>query len=185
MKKLFSASQYRDDVIDFYDSTFQVLATQISTNYLQFIKVRIIPELGEYSDIPLRELRTLMAIAQFDAPIRGTQISKLLSYDPASVTRSTKWLLDNGLIRVGDNSEDARSVYYGLSEKGSELSELYREVSAPAILELNETGSGQPNHQDVLQALTVLQNIRDRSERAVKVGAKYKRAQKRRKSTSP
>ena len=181
MQKLYSASQYRDDVVDFYDSTFQVLATQISANYLQFIKARIIPELGEFSQTPLRELRTLMAIAQFGEPIKGAKISKLLSYDPASVTRSARWLIEAGFIRVQDNSRDGRSVFYGLTAKGIELSDLYREVSALAILELNEISSGQPSHHELLQALSVLEKVRDRSQIALNLGVKHKRLKTRRK----
>ena len=176
MSKLFSASQYRDDVVDFADSTFQVLSAQISANYLKFIKDRIIPELGEFSNIPLRELRTLIAISHFDEPIKGTQISKMLSYDPASVTRSTKWLIENDFISTSDNPKDARSIFYGLSETGIKLSELYREVSWRAGIELNKAGLEQPGHRETLLALSVLEKVRERSQFAAKLAADYKRA---------
>lgn len=179
MLKLYSASRYRDDVTDFADSTFQVLAAQISANYLKFIKDRIIPELGEFSNIPLRELRTLMAIAQINGPVKGTQISRILSYDPASVTRSTKWLIKNDFISKEDNHRDARSAFFILSRKGVRLSELYREVSWRASIKLNGAELNQPSQQDVLKALSVLEKICERSRFAAKLAADYKQAAQR------
>jgi len=176
VSKLFSASQYSEDVVDFADSTFQVLASRISANYLKFIKERIIPELGEFSNTPLRELRALMAIAQFDGPVKATKISKMLSYDPASVTRSAKWLIENGFISKEDDSQDARSVLYALSPKGIKLTELHREVSWQAMKELNKAGLDAPSHQEVLQALSVLEQVCERSQFAAKLAADYKQA---------
>jgi len=176
VSKLYAASQYQDKVVDFSDSAFQVLAAQISANYLQFIKMRVIPELDEFSHTSLRELRTLMAIARIDGPVKGTQIVKTLSYDPASVTRSTKWLIENGLISKKEDPEDARSTLYVMSQKGIRLSELYTRVSWRALRELNEAGFYQPNHQDVLQALSVLEQLRERSQFAAKLAADYKLA---------
>lgn len=176
MSKLFSASRYRDDVVDFADSTFQVLSAQISSNYLKFIKDRIIPELGEFSNIPLRELRTLIAISHFHEPIKGKRIAKMLSYDPASVTRSTRWLIENDFIITSDDPEDARSTFYGLSETGVKLSELYRDVSWRAGIELNKAELEQPSHRETMLALSVLERVRERSQFAAKLAADYKRA---------
>ena len=181
MPKNSSPLRYRDDLVDFADIAFQMLSAQISANYLKSIKARVIPELGEFSSSPLRELRTLMTIAHFADPITGSRISRLLSYDPATVSRSTKWLIENDLVTVNDNTNDARSVLYGLTPKGVELSDLYRDLSRQSIAELNELDPDQPSRKEILKALSVLEKVRNRSQYAAKLGADYKR-QKRRKT---
>lgn len=170
--------RYNDDLTEYADTAFQVLAHQISTNYLKYIKTRIIPELGDFSDAPLRELRTLATIAHFADPIKGSRISRLLSYDPATVTRSTRWLIDQGLIEAQVNPNDARSIVYGLTAKGNELSDRYRELSRRAVIELNQIDSDRPDRQDILKAVAVLEKVRDRSQYAARMGENYRRTQK-------
>lgn len=174
------ALRHRDDIIDYADVAFQHLAAQISANYLKYIKARVIPELGKYSNTPLRELRTLMAIAHFADPIRGARISRLLSYDPATVTRSARWLIENNLIEIRDDIEDARSVYYGLTGNGLELSNLYRDLTRQSIIELNSVDSESLNRRDIRKVISVLEKIQNRSQIAAQLGAEYKRAKKRR-----
>jgi len=170
--------RYRDDLTDFSDIAYQFLAAQISANYLKYIKARIVPELGEFADAPLRELRTLMTIAHFADPIKGSRISRLLSYDPATVTRSTRWLINQGLVQAKENPIDARSIVYGLTQKGLELSELYRDLSRQSIAELNEEDPDRPRKKDILKALSVLEKVRDRSQYAAELAAAHQQAKK-------
>ncbi|MEP4052636.1 MAG: MarR family transcriptional regulator [Litorimonas sp.] len=174
-----SILRYREDLVGFADVAFQMLSVQISANYLGYIKARVIPELGEFSSSPLRELRTLMTIAHFADPITGSRISRILSYDPATVSRSTKWLIENGLVTVKENTEDARSVLYGLTPEGLELSDMYRDLTRQSIAELNDADPEHPSPKEILKALTVLEKVRDRSQHAAKLGAEYKRQRKR------
>lgn len=179
MPKLPTMPRYRDDITDYADIAFQMLAAQISANYLKYIKARIVPELGEYSDAPLRELRTLMTIAHFADPIKASRISRLLSYDPATVSRSTRWLIDRGLVQAEENPYDARSIVYGLTQKGLELSDLYRDLSRQSIIELNEEDPERPRKKDILKALSVFEKVRDRSQYAAQLGAAKRLARKR------
>lgn len=166
---------HRDDLIDYADIAFQVLAAQISSNYLSFIKSRIIPELGEESEIPLRELRTLMAIAQYEVPIPGAFIARLLGYDPATVTRSTRWLLDQSFIYAKNSQSDARSKEFGLAPRGERLSERFRNVSIEAFQDVDQVTNAHPTREEIAQALLVFERLRDRSRRAYKLAKNHKR----------
>ena len=174
-----SAPRYRDDVVEYADMAYQLLAAQISSNYLKYIKARVVPELGEFATAPLRELRTLMTVAHFANPIAGSKISRLLSYDPSTVSRSTHWLIENNLITVQTNVNDARSVLYGLTEKGVKLTTRYRELCREAIRDLNDVDTERPSRKEILKALAVLEKVRDRSQYAAQLGAQYKRAKAR------
>lgn len=166
---------HRDDLIDYADIAFQVLAAQISSNYLSFIKSKIIPELGEESEIPLRELRTLISIAQYDLPISGAFIARLLGYDPATVTRSTRWLLDQSFI-YGENSEsDARMIVFGLAPRGQRLSEVFRQTAIEAFREVDQVTDKHPSREEITQALLVFERLRDRSRQAAKLAKAHKR----------
>jgi DNA-binding MarR family transcriptional regulator len=170
--------RYRDDISEYADIAFQILAAQISSNYLKYFKARVVPELGEFADAPLRELRTLMTIAHFADPVKGSRISRLLSYDPATVTRSTRWLIERGLVKAEENPRDARSIVYGLTQKGLELSDLYRDLSRQSIVELNEEDPERPRKKEILKAISVLENVRDRSQYAAELGAAHRLARK-------
>lgn len=180
MPKLSSAPRYRDDIAEYADIAYQMLAAQISANYLKYIKARVVPELGDFADIPLRELRTLMTIAHFKDPVKGSRISRLLSYDPATVTRSTRWLTENKLIQAEENPADARSIVYGLTEKGLEVSGLYRELSRQSIVELDEEDPERPRKKEILNAISVLEKVRNRSQFAAKLAAEHSLARKKR-----
>lgn len=178
MSKTTSSPRYRDGFADYADIAFQVLSAQISSNYLKFIKSRIIPELENSSDAPLRELRTLMTISHYASPIPGSQIARLLNYDPATVTRSTRWLIENNFIVAKENELDARSILYGMTPTGLRLSDEYRAVAFDAIQELNEVDPEQPRKKDILNALSVLEKVRNRSEQAARLAALHKRNKK-------
>lgn len=179
MSKPPTAPRYRDDISEYADVAFQILAAQISANYLKYIKARIVPELGEFANAPLRELRTLMTIAHFAEPIKGSRISRLLSYDPATVSRSTRWLIERGLVKAEENPRDARSIVYGLTQKGLDLSDLYRDLSRQSIVELNDEDPDRPRKKEIMKALSVLEKVRDRSQYAAQLGAAKRLARKR------
>ena len=166
MSNNLTTSNDLDDFVSYADMGFQVFAAQISANYLKFIKAKVVPALGKYSNVPLRELRTIMVISHSSEPTPSSIIAKILHYDPATVSRSTRWLVKNGLISSQDCSRDARSTVYDLTPKGTELSALYWDTSRQFIAELNAEDPGHPSRQDIEDALGVLEAVRDRSRRA-------------------
>lgn len=159
----------RVDSIEFVDIVFQVLAAQISANYLKHIKTKIIPILSDYPDFPLRELRTLMCVAHFDYPVKGSTIVKVMGYDPATVTRSTRILIERGMLTGRPNEDDARSTVYALTETGKEFTTAYRDVAKRSTYELNHRDPSRPTQKELEHAVDVLIRVRDRSALADKV----------------
>lgn len=153
----------RVDAIEFVDIVFQVLAAQISGNFLGHIKKDLIPRLENNEEFPLRELRTLMCVAHFSYPVKGSTIVKTMGYDPATVTRSTRVLIERGMITGEPNENDARSTVYALTEKGKDLSTAYRDEAKKSTLELNRLDPSSPTKKQLQQAVDVLVWIRDRS----------------------
>jgi len=151
------------------------MGAQVSANYLKYIKARVMPNLGEYSGMALREMRTLACIANFETPTSGKKISSLLSYDPATVTRSTQWLLNGDFIQSAESEDDGRSTVFSVTRAGRDAAAKYRAVAKEAIQELDAAGDDTLSYDEIVNALAVIARIRDRSDKAAKLASKIKR----------
>jgi DNA-binding MarR family transcriptional regulator len=161
--------QPRDELPPYSDLAFEFLAAEISGNYLKLIKTNLIPQLGEHAGFPLRELRTLMSIAYFDYAVTGAKIVRMLGYDPATVTRSTRWLIKENFVISEVNTEDARSVVYCLTEQGTEVAEKFRRVSIAETHKLDAADAASFSPEEVINALRIMTRIRNRSRLASKL----------------
>ena len=159
----------RDVLVEYADLAFQILATQISGNYLKFIKSQLTPKMGKYADIPMRELRTIMCIAQYEEPISGGWIARILGYDPATVTRSTRSLIADDFIYTKTCPYDARSTLFGLKTLGADVARVYRNKAKKEIAVLDDVDPDAPSKEEIAQALDVLVRIRNRSRIAAKI----------------
>jgi len=113
------------DPIRFTDTTFQNYAEKIASDYAEIIKALVLPELESIGDLKFREIRVLASIYFFDVPITPAQISEILRFDPATVSRAVRKLEAAKLLIRQDDEKDKRSIRLKLTQAGLELSEQY------------------------------------------------------------
>jgi DNA-binding MarR family transcriptional regulator len=112
---------------DYFDTTFQAYSERVGDDYTFILKRAVIPGLGNIGALKLRELRILASLDFFDRPLTPVQVSEMLRYDPATVTRATRLLCNAGMMIRADNLKDTRSVLLIPTEKGKALAHTYRE----------------------------------------------------------
>jgi len=153
--------QQKHDIIEIADAAFLVLCAQISDSYLKFIKAKLMPLLE--GDLSLREMRTLLCIGEYKVPIAGAVISSELAYDPATVSRSTKYLIDAGILRSENNPYDFRSTVYSLTEKGKEIGRDYRGIFTQAFEDIDNQNNSHLTYDERKSLLKALLKLRARA----------------------
>ena len=110
---------------EYADTTFQAYAEKIADDYDFILRKVVVPGLPNLGDLKLRELRILSSLDFFDSPLSPMQISELLRYDPATVTRAANNLVKRGMILKKNNRRDTRSILLVLTEKGQAMADNY------------------------------------------------------------
>lgn len=112
---------------EFADTTFQAFAEKISDDYTYILKNVVIPGLPGLGTLKLREVRILATLFFFEKPLTPAQISEMLRYDPATVTRAVHMLVGKGKLIRSDNLRDTRSVLLELTDDGRALAEAFKD----------------------------------------------------------
>jgi len=110
-----------------------------------------------------------MCIAHFDYPVKGSTIVRIMGYDPATVTRSTRILVEKGMLESQQNRNDARSVVFNLTEAGEQFTTAYRNVAKKMTRKLNVRDPSGPTQAELEHAVDVFVRIRDRSVQTTKL----------------
>ncbi len=111
---------------DYADTTFQAYGERLSDDYNFILKKVVVPGLPGLGDLKLRELRILATLSFFNKPLSPIQVSELLCYDPATVTRASVKLVGEGKIKRNTNNFDTRSVLLALTQTGQTLATAYQ-----------------------------------------------------------
>jgi len=110
---------------DFADTTFQAYADKIASDYTFIIKKRVMPNMPELGILKLRELRILASVYFYADPLSPHEISEILRYDPATVTRAINLLEKAGMIEKVKREYDLRAFDVKVTKSGSVLAKRY------------------------------------------------------------
>ncbi len=110
---------------EFADTTFQALADKIAWDYTYIVKKKIIPQLGDLGRLKLRELRILTSVYFYTEPLSPHEISEILRYDPATVTRALGLLEESGMVEKVKREYDLRAFDIKVTDAGSVLARRY------------------------------------------------------------
>lgn len=153
-----------DDHLYLYaDYVFRIFADQISSDYLVFIKKHIVKKMNKVQKLAIRDIRVLMAIDFFMAPITASDVAKLMSVEPATMSRGVTVLMKMGLIEGRDNFEDGRSKLLQTTAAGKDYAEKYKALSREKISQAEAHLGFSWDEEDRRKALLGLREIKARS----------------------
>lgn len=148
---------------DFTDTTFHAYSEKIEDDYTYILKRAVVPGLGDIGILKLRELRVLVSLDFFDAPLTPVQVSELLRYDPATVTRASERLITEGHIVKADNIRDTRSILLIPTDSGKALAKAYRDQVQLVFSRLEQDLSVQFDDAEKLEYLNMIVKVSKRS----------------------
>ena len=148
---------------DYADTTFQAYAEKVEDDYTYILKRAVLPGLGDLEGLKLRELRVLASLDFYDASLTPVQVSDLLRYDPATVTRATDRLLSAGMMVRAENLQDTRSVLLVPTDKGKALAKKYRDRIQEVFSALEQDLDEQFSESEKLEYLNMIVKINKRS----------------------
>ncbi len=157
-----SLPELKYDVLHLADGTFASLCGQISRDYIKFAKKRIFPQLN-FDSLSYRELRVLLCVTYFKDPLAGSDISKMMRYDPATVSRATALLVEHGYLNKHNNKYDFRSTVYAATGKGEDVILRYRNLLDEAYEVFNESSTLNLSSKEKQQLYGLLMKMRDRT----------------------
>ncbi len=145
------------------DLNFLTLAEQIYKDYLDTIKLVIVPTVGKTHKLKLREIRVLMSLGSSTSAVSASELAEQLRHDPSTVTRSLVILVRGNYIDTTENEADGRSKMISLTEKGKDVASECRK-SLEAFLSNIDAADGL---EDSLRSDEVyIQRLTDISRRA-------------------
>lgn len=156
-------STVRANPVDYADTTFQAYAEKLSDDYTFILKKRILTELEHLGDIKLREIRVLVTIDFFDHPLTPIDVSEILRYDPATVSRAVNKLVANGYMMRSKNIHDTRSFYLSLTEIGIDLAAEYKQKVKSVFSELESQLLYGLSEEEKLEYLNMMVKLSKRS----------------------
>lgn len=115
------------------------LAEQIYRDYLDVIKMVVVPEMDASSKLKLREVRVLMSLGYSTAAVSASELAEQLRQDPSTVTRSLVILVRGGYIKTFENQSDGRSKMIALTETGQVLALKCRNVLESFLADIDAT----------------------------------------------
>lgn len=149
---------------DYLDTTIQTYAEKVEDDYAFILKRAVIPGLGDIEGLKIRELRVLSSLDFYDSALTPVQVSELLRYDPATVTRATDRLFNAGMVVRAENIQDTRSVLLLPTEKGKALAKRYHDRIQEVFSALEQDLDEQFTETEKLQYLNMIVKINKRSQ---------------------
>lgn len=120
----------REKIRQNIDMTIHGLCSHISKDLHVFIKSQILKKMDDLEDLSLREIDVLMCVAYFNEAVTSAEVAETIRFDPATVTRATGRLIDQGYLTKEDNHQDARSALLRMTDKGEALSRRFSTKAA-------------------------------------------------------
>lgn len=148
---------------EFADTTFQAFAEKISDDYTYILKNIVVPGLPGLGTLKLREVRILASLHFFEKPLTPAQISEMLRYDPATVTRAVHMLVGKGKLIRSDNLRDTRSVLLELTEDGRALAEAFKKRVLTVFATLEEELHIKLSDEEKTAFLNIMLKVSKRS----------------------
>lgn len=149
---------------EFADTTFHAYSEKLSDDYTYILKKKVLPQVEGLGDVKLREMRVLSSIYFFDHPLTPIDVSEILRYDPATVSRAVNKLVAAGLMERSKNMHDTRSFYLHLTESGQKLGAEYAGKVREVFAELESQLLYGLTEQEKLDYLTIMVKLSKRSK---------------------
>ena len=113
------------------DFVFQIFAEQISQDYLDFLKLYILPKLQ--SNLPaglgIRELRILMAVSFYRVPVSAADLGSVLRMDRATLSCGFARLTEVDFVNWKMDEDDERRQYAVITPAGETAAQQYRRTT--------------------------------------------------------
>lgn len=151
------------------DMTIHGLCSHISKDLHVFIKKQILKKMDDLKGLSLREIDVLMCVAYFNGPVTSSDVAETIRFDPATVTRATSHLIENGYLAKEDNYEDARSVLLCLTDKGDALARRFSEKAGQALSAAEQKLTMVLTDDEREEFLRLLLKMRERSMQFSKI----------------
>lgn len=151
------------------DITIHALCGHIHKDMDVFIKQEILKKMADLNGLSLREINVLMCVAYFDGPVTPSDVAVTIRFDPATVTRATAHLIGEGYLTKGDNSHDARSTLFQITDKGDALARRFSEKAAQALSAAEQRLTTDLSQDENEEFLRLLLKMRERSMQFSKI----------------
>ncbi len=158
----------------FADAAFQAFAEKMSDDYNFILKKAVIPGLPGLGDLKLREVRVLATLFFYDKRLSPAEISELLRYDPATVTRAVHKLVGKGKITRSENMRDTRSILLDLTEEGEVLARHFRDRVSAVFKKLEEETGTDLTDDEKAAFVNTMDKISRRSQEMQKACARMR-----------
>jgi DNA-binding MarR family transcriptional regulator len=149
---------------EYVDTTFQAYGERISDDYDYILRKIIVPGLPSVGDLRLRELRILSCLDFFEPPLAPMQLSELLRFDPATVTRSVNNLVKAGMVIKRNNRRDTRGVLLSLTTKGQVMADNFNRRIRMAFKFLEKDMIHGLTDEEKVQYLNIVVKISRRAQ---------------------
>lgn len=144
---------------EYSDLHFLSLVEKIGADYVSVLKRDIIPQLDIATPLKIRELRVLLSLNDLNGECTSRDIAQDLRYDPATVSRAVKHLIEADYVIASPNEKDTRQLTLTLSDEGRDVVRQALSLFDGLVMrsELNNPDElGQAQRQGMNAALAAL-----------------------------
>ncbi len=137
------------------------LLTAVGSDYVKLLKKTVLPQLNLPKPYTVRDLQILNTLYTSAKALTSTDVFRRTFLDPATVTRSTKQMINDGFILAEENESDSRSRFLTLSKSGRTLARTYNE-KCQALFESKDLTISAPALQDIEKLERSLKSLQNR-----------------------
>lgn len=139
------------------------LAEQISRDYVEIIKLEVVPEIFNEYGLKLREIRVLMTMRASNEPRSAAQLAEFLRQDPATITRSSVSLIGGKFLYSSDDPYDHRIKNLNLTDKGLTAAKKCTSLFEAAVTRLQTSGGIEYDTESMAKASGFFSVIEERT----------------------
>ena len=126
-------------------------AEKISRDYLEFLKLSILPTIAKRYDVRLREFLAFICIGSALRPVSSSELATYMRQDPATMTRSNVVLIGKGYIRTSKSFGDSRVKILNITEKGQEFLDFYKQLVDTKLEKIGTHYRSDGSNEDLLE----------------------------------
>jgi len=151
------------------------LAEQISRDYVELIRLKVVPEIFNEYALKLREIRVLMAMKASNEPRSAAQLAEFLRQDPATITRSSVSLIGGKFLYSSEDPYDNRIKNLELTEKGLAAATKSVELFEKAVERLKNREENEDDVGSLKKGISFLSPLESRTRELLKRARKVKK----------
>ncbi|MEP3889301.1 MAG: MarR family transcriptional regulator [Hellea sp.] len=165
-------SKVKFDPPDYFDTAIANLSEIIGKDINAIIRKYVVPKFTNECGLKHSELRILTCLSFYEAALTPADISSLLRYDPATVTRAVSLMEKAGFLTRENYVKDTRSVLLELTSKGTILASRYTECTKEILETLEDTLSYTLTREEKISSITLLYKLAERAKK-MRQNSKY------------